>query len=134
LAKAGQPLEKAVKKGKGALEGHSKLIGQQVDCSINLETACAAHQKQGEKIYDFLVVLAAACDAHYVEVHPASSTGNVKELVEKKQGTVAAMKRMGVQQNGAWHWIATGKVSFKANDAYGKRLALAGIRQPKKAM
>ncbi|RMG12899.1 MAG: hypothetical protein D6731_13015 [Planctomycetota bacterium] len=107
-----------------------------VDCSIHLETACAAHQNEGEQIYDYLLVLAADCDAHYVEVHPASSTGTVQEMIHKKKGTAAILGRMGVRPDGTWHWIvpSKGKVCFKASDAYGKRLAAAGIRQPRRAL
>lgn len=132
----GGPLTGAIRPGKKSLDRkHDPLIQVHVDCSANVEKGLAYAQR--EKSFDYLLVVGDACQTRLVEVHPASSTGSVRELIDKKKGTEAALRRAKVQLPPAtWHWLVPGQgtVAFKPTDAYGKRLEAARIAQPRRAM
>ena len=86
-------------------------------------------------MFDYLLVLSRDCSVRCIEIHPASSTGEVDEVIGKKKGTEQVLTRMGVVTgNASWHWIVHGKgtIKFKANDRYGKKLAQEKIAQPKR--
>ena len=109
----------SVRSGKQALAGsHRNLVSGHIDCSVNLEEAVGVEQRSGEKIVDYLLVDRDHCEKNFVEVHPASSTANVSELVDKRNGTTSVLKRMGIRADGCWYWIVGGggTICFKAND------------------
>lgn len=124
--------------GKRALaKMHNPLIRVRLDCSVNIEEALSRTRRQGEKIFDYLVVLTDGCQSRFIEVHPASSTSQVKEVIAKKHGTESALSRTGIKTpESRWQWLVHGEgtVAFNANSRYGKMLALEGIRQPKRSM
>ncbi|MCC6750662.1 MAG: hypothetical protein IT371_23595 [Deltaproteobacteria bacterium] len=138
LAQPGASLAAHLRRGKGAIDGvHRTLIEPKLDGSVNLEVAWAGGQREGERLFDYLAVVADGCALKLIEVHPASSTGAVQEVIEKKQGTEAIAARSKVSlEGGSWHWLVPGKgsVTFTANDGHGKRLALAGIVQPRRRL
>lgn len=133
---ASGPLNGAIKPGKKSLERkHDPLFQVKVDCAANIEQALA--RAPGEKSFDYLLVVGHDCETRLAEIHPASSTGAVKNLIEKKQGTEKALQRARVQlPRASWHWLVPdqGTIAFRAGNAYGKLLAKAGIAQPRRAM
>lgn len=133
---AGGPLNGAIQPGKKSIDRkHDPMMQVPVDCSANVEKALA--RAPGEKTFDYLLVVGDDCETRLVEIHPASSTGAVKDLIEKKQGTEIALRRAKVRLPPAtWHWLVPGKgtVAFKPTDVYGKRLEAARIAQPRRAM
>jgi hypothetical protein len=126
----------ALRNGKQALAGgHRDIVSGDIDCSVNIEEALAVNQRRRERIFDYLVVDRDRCGMHFIDVHPASSTGNVQEMVEKRQGTAGILARMGIDTGDArWHWIVggRGRICFKANDKFGKILAQNCIGQPRR--
>lgn len=107
-----------------------------VACSVDVEEAFRPLQERNEKVFDYLIV-DSACEPRFVEVHPASSQGHVDDLIEKKRGTQAMCARASLKvPSPSWHWIVggTGTVSVHAKTAHGKRLAIEGIAQPRRAL
>lgn len=136
LAKSG--LGKHVHPGKQALAaGHAARLEAEADCSVDTDRGLQPFRKPNEevKVFDYLVV-SESCEAHFIEVHPASSTGEVNVLIQKKAGTELLMQRAGAGVRGTWHWLVdgTGRVSFKAGDKYGLRLREARIGQPQRKL
>ncbi|HYO52219.1 hypothetical protein [Archangium sp.] len=128
-----------VRPGKQALvANHGARLTVEADCSVNIDKGLQPVRKPNEelKVFDYLVVSSETCDAHFVEVHPASSTGEVDVLIRKKAGTEQLMRRAGVEVRGEWHWLVDGegRVNFKAGDKYGLRLRDAKIRQPQRTL
>ena len=67
----------------------------------------------------------------WVEVHPASSTSEVKNVLDKliwlkEWATQDAPSLMHLTRE--YVWVANGKVAFSSNSPQRKRLAAAGIR------
>jgi hypothetical protein len=67
----------------------------------------------------------------WIEVHPASSTSNVKDVVNKLNW----LKRWSAQPAPAlvrltreYVWVSTGPVAFTANSPHRRQLATVGIR------
>jgi len=118
---------------------HRSLIGDRLtlDCSVNIEQALFDQQRSGEKVFDYLIVLKADCRSRFVEVHPASSTKRVAEVIGKKRSTESMLVRAGIQVSGSeWFWLVPGEgtVKFTSGSRYGKMLAQAKIKQPKRRM
>lgn len=128
-----------VRPGKQALAAsHGARLEVDADCSIEIDQGLQPFRRPNEelKVFDYLVVSRKTCDAHFIEVHPASSTGEVNVLVQKKAGTELLMQRAGASVSGTWHWLVDGRgtVSFKPGDKYGLRLRDRKIGQPQRKL
>ena len=75
--------------------------------------------------------------------HPASSTGNVQEMINKKQWLekklalwsdlrtlTGAAQKAGLK---TFVWLTCSPVAFKSHDRYGRSLSQAGLSMPRRA-
>lgn len=101
--------------------------------SVDVDTALSAALPQANRWdYAIGVKLQAEADAViWIEVHPASSTGEVEVVLRKMQW----LKEWSQSQAWGLHrltreyvWVATGSVVLSANGPQRRRLAQAGIR------
>jgi hypothetical protein len=123
-----------VRPGKQAVRGRDGAsIEGSFDCSLSIDDLATDFQHHGERIFDYALVARKDCGLHVIEIHEASSTGDVDYLIAKKAGTIAILARRGLDLESAkWHWVLTTHSSpiFKSNDKYGKRLVEAGMSHP----
>jgi hypothetical protein len=125
----------ALRKGKQALPtSHRELVEGEVECSLEFDSVFEPNHRATHR-FDYLFIRKADCEVVAVEVHPASSTGNIQELIRKKEGTerILAKERLGVKIKD-WHWVVSGQstVVFTSTDKYGLALAARGIRPPRR--
>jgi hypothetical protein len=125
----------AVKRGRQSVKtadrGH---IDGNADCGLEFDAAFAPAYNHQHR-FDYLFVRKPDCAAVAVEVHPASSTGNVAELINKRRGTIAILEkeRLAIRVK-VWHWAVpgSGTICFTSADKYGLSLIPHGIRQPRR--
>jgi len=127
------------KEGKRAVSSaHKALIGGQFDCSVNVESALGDEQREGERIYDYLLIAKNECTPTFVEVHPASSTHEVDVVLKKKRDTEAIAARAGLKRmvgRAQWHGVATSGrivVGGGRTDIKSRQLAESGIKLSRK--
>lgn len=125
----------ALRKGKQAMAAsHKGLLDGEVECGLDFDSAFKPGYPQSSRV-DYLFIRKDDCSAVAVEVHPASSTGNVQEIIRKKEETEQILQRekLGMKIKN-WHWVVSGQstVAISAIDRYGLMLAKKGIRPPRR--
>jgi len=122
-------------KGRQALtKAHQDLVEGDIECSLDFDTTFKSKYPNNHRV-DYLFVRKDDCAVVAVEVHPASSTGNVEEVIKKKEETEKLLVREGLGVSVKdWHWAVGGQstVVFTAQDKYGLKLAAKGIQQPRR--
>lgn len=74
--------------------------------------------------------------AWFIEVHPAE-TSEIKHVLQKVQALKVWARQHAPE---LWamprqlHWVASGRCSIRLNDAYRRKLALAGLGSPKETL
>ena len=125
----------ALRRGKQALTtAHRNLVEGDAECGLDFDSVFEPAHPATHR-FDYLFVRKAGCAVAAVEVHPASSTGEVDALLRKKEGTERILEREKLEVKVRdWHWVVPGegRVVFTSNDKYGLALAAKGIRQPRR--
>lgn len=123
----------ALQPGLQALGANSVYVenGSQALGSVNIEVA-VGDLPEGETPWDYLVG-APGNDgevAHWIEIHPASSTGNVSEVLKKHTWLMHWLAESAQSLKALpprFVWIATGSVTLTPRSSGRRRVALAGI-------
>lgn len=128
-------LEGALCHGLGALtqsdrlhiskKNSTKLLG-----SVHIEKALKPTQPQAHT-WDYLVGVRAGSNAHlhWIEVHPASSTGNIAEVASKLDWLKNWMETCPLKKYPrSIVWVASGKSAFNSRNLGLKKLASRGLR------
>jgi hypothetical protein len=133
--KATPHLEHSLKKGLGALTAADsahitvgaavKLLG-----SINLDASLREAQPNDAR-WDYLVGQKAGSreQLHWIEIHPASGTGNIGEMEAKLRWLAAWMRTTPLASYPKQIvWIASGKSAFNSRNPGLRALASRGLR------
>ena len=125
----------ALRPGKQALTAaHRELVEGDVECSLEFDSVFRPDYPDSNRV-DYLLVRKHDCAVIAVEVHPASSTGNVDDLIQKKKGTERILEEESLEVKVThWHWVVSGQstTAFFALDKYGLKLSMHGILQPRR--
>jgi hypothetical protein len=103
-----------------------------VECSLEFDSVFSSDYPNSNRV-DYLLVHRQDCTLIAVEVHPASSTGNVDDLIQKQRVTRQILEEQGLGVKVTqWHWVVSGQstIAFGALDKYGLKLSRHGIHQP----
>lgn len=123
----------ALRQGKQALTtAHRGLVEGDVECSLEFDSVFRPDYPNSDRV-DYLLVRRHDCTLIAIEVHPASSTGNVDDLIQKKRVTKQLLEQEGFGVKvSQWHWVVSGQstIAFSALDKYGLKLSRHGILQP----
>lgn len=133
--KATPHLEHSLKKGLGALTGADsahitvgaavKLLG-----SVNVDASLSVAQPNDAR-WDYLVGQKAGNKEllHWIEIHPASGTGNIGEMEAKLRWLAAWMKTTQLASYPKQIvWVASGKSAFNSRNPALRSLASRGLR------
>lgn len=128
-------LEGALCLGLGALRQFdrqhiSKNKSTKLSGSVDIEKALKPSQPQAHT-WDYLVGVHEnnRTRIHWIEVHPASSTGNIAEVEAKMSWLMNWMKATPLAQYPrSVVWIASGKSVFNSRNLGLKKMASRGLR------
>lgn len=113
---------------------HSVANGREAARSANVDTALKQDHPNAAR-WDYLVEPSPenGQDVVGIEVHPASSPGEVKVMIKKMAWAKGAVAHHEPDLRVTrWVWIATGKVGLPRTTREAKALALAGIEYPQR--
>ena len=119
---------KAVDRARITCKAPRQLVG-----SVDVDTALSRTVPEAHR-WDYAIGVkgrAAADEVVWIEVHPASSTGEVESVLRKLQwlkGWAQSQARGLHDLTREYVWVATGSVVLSANSPQRRRLAQAGIR------
>ena len=103
----------------------SKLLG-----SIDIDKALKP-SRPNEYIWDYLVGVNVGnkTHVHWIEIHPASSSGNIAEIASKMEWLVNWMKTTPlIKYPRSIVWVASGKSVFNSRSPALKKLANRGLK------
>ena len=103
----------------------SKLSG-----SVDIDKALRPSQPN-EHIWDYLVGVNAGggTHIHWIEIHPASSSGNIAEVISKMDWLMNWMRTTPlVNYSRSVVWVASGKSVFNSRSPGLKKLASRGLK------
>lgn len=135
--------------GKQAVKGsHSTLIvaakGVQLLASWDMDAAYQKQEPQSPR-WDYAVAVQSDIESLYwVEVHPASSTGQVEEMLAKLKWLQAKLgvpqfkalnqltNATQVRKIQAFRWLYTGDNRIRPGSQEARKLARAGLQRPER--
>ena len=135
--------------GKQAVKGsHSTLIATakdvQLQASWDMDAAYLKHEPQAPR-WDYALAIQSDRECLYwVEVHPASSTGQVEEMLAKLKWLQSKLcdpqfkvlnqltKATQVRKIQAFRWLYTGDNRIRPGSQEARKLAQAGLNAPER--
>ncbi|MBF0295063.1 MAG: hypothetical protein HQL96_07715 [Magnetococcales bacterium] len=102
--------------------------------SVNIDSALLATQPNAAR-WDYLVGVRQGTGKEaliWIEIHPASSTGNIDEVLKKSQWLDQWTKKTPFNKGGAYEqqrvWVATGSVAFNSRSKEYRKLSEHGVK------